>query len=318
LSPPRVWARVPIVPIAAAFAAGVAASAAVPPLMAAGCAVIAIASALAFAALGRLGPSMAGLLVATAALGALRAMPPPLPADHVSRLALPASATVEGALVGDPIALGPDRTRVLLEVREVDGLPRSGRALLTVYGTPPPLTARQRVRGAARLDVARGYRNPGVFDQGARLRREGIHVVGSVRGDRLLLLDDPPPAWNARARRAAIETMERTLPPASAALLAGLVLGDRSALPPAIAGRFREAGVAHVLAVSGFNVALVAGAVLALAAFARVPGRRPPAPRAWPWSPSPPSSAPSRPSCAPSRWRCSCWARCCSTARRPC
>src|SRR5439155_822707 len=55
------------------------------------------------------------------------------------------------------------------------------------------------------------------------------------------------------------------LPPASAGLLGGLVLGNRTALPADVQDAFRRAGVFHVLAVSGFNVALLAGAVWTLA-----------------------------------------------------
>src|SRR2546425_23037 len=52
-----------------------------------------------------------------------------------------------------------------------------------------------------------------------------------------------------------------------------LVLGQRTALPPELDEGFRLAGVYHVLAVSGFNVALLAAAVLVLCRLARV-GRR--------------------------------------------
>src|SRR5207237_198093 len=46
-----------------------------------------------------------------------------------------------------------------------------------------------------------------------------------------------------------------------AGLLSGLVLGSRTALPADVQDAFRSAGVFHVLAVSGFNVALLAAAV---------------------------------------------------------
>jgi competence protein ComEC len=56
-------------------------------------------------------------------------------------------------------------------------------------------------------------------------------------------------------------------------LLAGLLLGDRAELPRDIDDAFRRAGVYHVLAVSGFNVALLAAAVWALCRLARLPRR---------------------------------------------
>ena len=52
------------------------------------------------------------------------------------------------------------------------------------------------------------------------------------------------------------------LPPAERGLLPGLVDGDTSALPEATAQDFRTAGLTHLVAVSGSNVAFVLAAVL--------------------------------------------------------
>jgi competence protein ComEC len=52
-------------------------------------------------------------------------------------------------------------------------------------------------------------------------------------------------------------------------LLTGLLIGERTALPSETDAAFRRAGVYHVLAVSGFNVALVAGATFALLSLVR-------------------------------------------------
>ncbi|MGH7384585.1 MAG: DNA internalization-related competence protein ComEC/Rec2, partial [Candidatus Rokuibacteriota bacterium] len=73
--------------------------------------------------------------------------------------------------------------------------------------------------------------------------------------------------------RRAVGVITARLPPTSAALLAGLLLGERSALPPASDEAFRRAGVYHILAVSGFNVALLAGAVFGGLAMCGIPRR---------------------------------------------
>jgi len=268
------WARVPTVPLATALAGGIAVAAWTPSWVAWIIWAVTLALGLALLALRWPLASLLCLLAAVAAAGVLRATPLPLPANHVGRLDLPLGVMVEGRLVDEPEALAGDRTRVLIEAERVGGQPRAGRIQLTLYGEPPPLTGGQRVQAVVRLDRPVGFRNPGSFDRAERLRREGVHVVGSVRADRVVLLDDPRPAWNVRVRRAAIDTIMRVLPPTSAALLAGLLLGDRSQLPPDVDERFRVAGVYHVLAVSGFNVGLVAGSVFALLGFAQV-GRRP-------------------------------------------
>ncbi|MDF2979123.1 MAG: hypothetical protein K0S40_3851 [Actinomycetospora sp.] len=54
-----------------------------------------------------------------------------------------------------------------------------------------------------------------------------------------------------------------------AGLLPGLVVGDTSGVAPGLADDFRTAGLTHLTAVSGTNVAIVCGAVLLLARLAR-------------------------------------------------
>ncbi|MDA2890142.1 ComEC/Rec2 family competence protein [Mycolicibacterium sp. BiH015] len=53
-----------------------------------------------------------------------------------------------------------------------------------------------------------------------------------------------------------------TLPPAEAAMLPALVLGDTSAVTAETTAEFRESGLSHLTAVSGANVTIVCGAVL--------------------------------------------------------
>ena len=55
------------------------------------------------------------------------------------------------------------------------------------------------------------------------------------------------------------------------AVLVGIVLGDDQAVPKPLRDRFRASGLYHLLAVSGQNVALVAGGALILAVLAGVP-----------------------------------------------
>jgi competence protein ComEC len=262
-----------MVPLAAAFAGGVAAA----PVatLAAGWTLwlLAASAGAALVALARPAAATTALLLAVAALGALRGLALPPPADHVARLPLPLAARVEGRLVDEPTRWTAERARLLVEVHRVAGQPRSGVVQLTAYGAIPPLAQGQRLAADARLARPVGFRNPGTFDYAAHLVRQGITVTGTVRGPRITLLDEGAPPWPARVRRDAVAAMQAALPPTSAALLAGLLLGERRDLPPDVDAAFRRAGVYHVLAVSGSNVALVAATAWALLALARAPRR---------------------------------------------
>ena len=251
----------PLAPLAAAFAIGIALAPWIAPRPAWALGIAACALTTVVLVAGRPSHASAPLLAAVVAIGAVRAMPLPLPADHIARLPMPTAAHVEGRLADAPVSWARDRSRLLVDIERVDGAPRSGRVAIAIYGETPPLVEGQRVAVDARLYRPVGFRNPGAFDSVARLARDGIHVTGSAEASRLLSLEAPSPPWPARVRRAALDAIASRLPPVSAALLGGLLLGERTDLPPDVHAAFRQAGVYHVLAVSGFNVALLAGAV---------------------------------------------------------
>jgi competence protein ComEC len=267
------WLRMPLIPLAIAFGAGIAVAGRMPLVAVWSVSLAALAIAVLALAVGRPIVATAVLLLDVTAIGALRAAPLPLPADHVAHLALPRSATLIGRVDGEPTVFARDRHRLDIVVESVDESHRSGRLFVTLYGDPSALGGGQRIRLDARLHRASGFKNPGGFDYGRYLERQGVFVVGSARADRLTVLEDPGPSWHVTLRRGAREAIERALPPASAALLAGLLLGERTALPAEVDAAFRRAGVYHLLAVSGFNVALIAGATFALLNLARFPHR---------------------------------------------
>jgi len=273
------WDEAPLLPLSAGLALGIFSGAwvaAAPAwLLAAGGLLLALgACAL---ALGRDGAAAAVLLALAVVLGALRAATNPLPADHIARVALAPVVTVEGRLAEEPVRWAPDRTRLILDVDAfldgADRRPASGRLQVTLYGETTAVGEGQRVAADLRLSRPRGFRNPGAFDYPAFLRREGILLVGTGRAESLvpLTLDEPP--WPVRGKRWAVATIGAHLPETSAALLAGLILGEKTGLPREADEAFRRAGVYHILAVSGFNVALLASSVFFVSAALGVPRR---------------------------------------------
>ena len=244
-------AKAPLVPPALAFGAGIALAPLVPGALAWAAWLAALVATAALLAGGRPAWAAAPFLVGVVAVGALRGAEPPLAPDHVGRLALPRAARVEGRVVAEPVRWAADRARLLLEVERADGRAVSGRVQVTVYGEVPELAQGQRVAGDLTLHPAQGPRNPGTFDYGAHLALEGARVVATAAG-------------------ATLEALSVAARPLSTPLRR---LGSRPSLPRHLNGAFRRAGVYHILAVSGFNVALVAASVWALCRLARA-GRR--------------------------------------------
>jgi competence protein ComEC len=265
------WHEAPLLPLSAALALGIVAAAwaaAAPSLLlAAGGLLLAVGACA--AALGRYRPcegaATAALLAVTCVLGTLRGATEPLPADHIARAEWAPVVLVEGRLAEEPVRWAPDRTRFLLDVDglvdKTDRRPASGRLQVTLYGETAAVGEGQRVSVELKLSRPRGFRNPGGFDYPAFLRREGILLVGSGRAESLVPLTPDEPPWPVRVKRWAVAAIGAHLPESSAALLAGLILGEKTGLPPEADEAFRRAGVYHILAVSGFNVALLASSV---------------------------------------------------------
>lgn len=76
----------------------------------------------------------------------------------------------------------------------------------------------------------------------------------------------------ADARGAASASILKTVPGAASGLATAVTTGDRTGLSTDLRNDFRDAGMSHLLAISGLHVAIVGGIALALAA--RLFGRR--------------------------------------------
>jgi competence protein ComEC len=95
--------------------------------------------------------------------------------------------------------------------------------------------------------------------------RPGDTVVAVVSARGPPTAAETPDWWQAAAgavRAGLAGSAARVLEPRPAGLLPGLVVGDTSRADPVLEGDFRSAGLAHLTAVSGANVAIVLAAVL--------------------------------------------------------
>lgn len=70
----------------------------------------------------------------------------------------------------------------------------------------------------------------------------------------------------------ALDTIYRLFPDPEASLLAGILLGLDNGLPEDLQQSFKDTGTSHIIAISGFNIAIIAGIFLSI--FGRVFGQR--------------------------------------------
>ncbi|MGH2705035.1 MAG: ComEC/Rec2 family competence protein [Actinomycetota bacterium] len=181
------------------------------------------------------------------------------------RAVLPALAgrvvSLTGSVAEDPARLGR-ATAVPLAVRSVEGRPARERAVLLLYGKAPAMAAGDRLHletKVLRLDRSRA------FDRS--LARRGVSARGVVVSRTVLVVGraSNPALRLANHVRARLEGLvRRALAPAEAGLALGLTIGDERLIPGRVVEDFRTSGLSHLLAVSGANVAIVVGAVVAL------------------------------------------------------
>jgi competence protein ComEC len=69
-----------------------------------------------------------------------------------------------------------------------------------------------------------------------------------------------------------VTVVYRVFPDPEASLLAGILLGDDNGLPANLQQAFQDTGTTHIIAISGFNIAILAAVFMAL--FGRLLGRR--------------------------------------------
>jgi competence protein ComEC len=163
----------------------------------------------------------------------------------------PAQAIVEGQVASVPDPLGD---RVRFRLRSTDG------ALLDAFAPPSPwpLALGDRVRLAAELRSPPPPRNPGGRDVAGRLAAAGISRQAFAKGPVIRTRSPSPLARLERARERFAHVADASLPRREAGLVRAIATGDRAALDPATTSSFARSGLAHVIAVSGLHLVVIA------------------------------------------------------------
>ena len=178
-------------------------------------------------------------------------------------------AILTGRIVEAPLARGSRIEAVV----EVDGIGRPGDPSIARPDQPHPrvllrvsylrATYGDRIETSGRLSRPRS--RPG-FPHEQILARQRIFWVVDAGGARVLDRAEVSLTGVLGELRGQFEANTRALlPEPHASLVAGIVFGARVGLPPDLKADMAATGTSHLTAVSGANVAMVAGAALVLA-----------------------------------------------------
>ena len=219
-----------------------------------------------------------GVLVGALAFGAWRGSAVALPtgAGSVAAMTGPQERELVGTAVDDPRPRG-ERQQVVLDQLELvapDGQATSltGRVLLWLPRSAA-VTAGDRLRLESSLEQPEDFEG---FAYREYLARQGVAAIASSRSVRVEGHELGPLADALHGARSwLLAGLNRLVPEPEAALAAGILLGVRSGIDPAINDAFARAGLTHVVAISGWNIAIVAAiAAAACRPLTRLPSGR--------------------------------------------
>ena len=194
---------------------------------------------------------------------------------------------IEGRLMADATPSESGATlRVQVERASIGSCPEpaAGGVSLTVSGVMAAerideWRAGRSIRATAVLRRPARYLNDGVPDSGTDAGaarhlagRHGEERRAGARGCRRGSWVDETAASIRAAVRRAITRHVGSRDPQSAAIAIAILIGDRGSLDPIVEQRLQEAGTYHVIAISGGNIAILAGLVLAVLWALRIRG----------------------------------------------
>ncbi|MEO6742681.1 MAG: ComEC/Rec2 family competence protein [Chthoniobacteraceae bacterium] len=182
------------------------------------------------------------------------------------------AASVTGIVWSEPTShlgsRGEKRAAFWLKIASLrmseEPVPFDGLCLARWVGNAPEYGDVIRIEGSAH--TLQEMTNPGQFDVSDWLRRQGIHFEISARAASDCTITDhghgsPAMSFAISSREWIRKKLELGLAdePDITTLIESMVLGMRGDTPPEMKGLFQKTGTLHLFAVSGLNVAMLAG-----------------------------------------------------------
>lgn len=161
----------------------------------------------------------------------------------------------------------PDSSRFLLKPGQIEGYRGKLPGLIRLSWRDPPesLAPGQTWRLKVKLKRPHGFQNPGGFDYERWLFIKGIHATGYVIDDghqRLVSRND----WSLNSIRFSINQAIQKLCSGcqNSGLIQALAIGYRGNIQPSDRLLLQQTGTAHLIAISGLHIGIIAGVFYAL------------------------------------------------------
>ncbi|RJP82994.1 MAG: DNA internalization-related competence protein ComEC/Rec2 [Desulfobacteraceae bacterium] len=194
-----------------------------------------------------------------------------LPSSHVIHHADEKKKIIAGIVLTAPVSEN-HRSRFTLETKTIGhGKNQShitGKLRVTVSGEIPDLRAGDAVALKGKIRPIRNFNNPGGFDYRSHMAFSGVHAGIYTRGDQLQILEHgqiiKPFLIIESLQKTISNHMDRSISGEPQQILKALLLGDRFAVSDDLRESFNRSGVAHILAISGLHIGIIASAAFFL------------------------------------------------------
>ncbi len=185
---------------------------------------------------------------------------PRLPDNHISRFCEDQYQEITGIVAEEPVNKN-NRLRFVLNTEMLMGVPVTGKLRLTSAPNETEIHCGDRISVQAKIRTPRNFHNPGGFDYERYLAFQKIWATAYAK--QIVIVEknaDTGIRWRIEKIRLKISEFMRRHGEGKdeTELLRALIIGDQSSISESVYDDFRRTGTAHLIAVSGLNIGIIA------------------------------------------------------------
>jgi competence protein ComEC len=204
----------------------------------------------------------------------------PIGANHIANFIEDKKSNIICTVLDKKYFPNQDKISFKVKVSQIErgdfSIRTQGLILVNIYLDDCPYEYGDVLKIKGKLEKPTRQKNFGEFDYKLYLAREKIFTYINIWQEKDIQKigeDDSNflVSFSLSARDKIKEITKQTLTPPYNYLLIGMLLGEKSFIPPHLKEVFTEAGIMHILAVSGLHVGIIAIALLALLSMLKLP-----------------------------------------------